>query len=136
MCFPRRPTCYSCLTDAWLAVNCSYVGTADFWSGNLPGHVSTAASHGKLLYVEEWGVNVTFQDNFDKQAAALTGTGVPMLYWQFTTGPDGTQSCTTGCCTGYDGWEVGLTSSKGNAAAALKKIAQTAAKQDWTGLVK
>ena len=97
--------------------------------------MSTAASNGKLLYVEEWGVSTSDTDNFDSQASAINDAGVPFDYWEFTPGPDGTQTCWTGCCTGYDGYEVGLNSTKGNAKQALENAASHTAAQDWSGLI-
>ncbi|KAF2236156.1 glycoside hydrolase family 5 protein [Viridothelium virens] len=112
-----------------------YVGTANFWSSNLPSMESTAASNNKLLYVEEWGVTTSDTDNFDSQASAINGAGIPFVYWEFTPGPDGTQNCWTGCCTGYDGYEVGLNSTKGNVQQALQSAASRSAAQDWSGLI-
>lgn len=75
------------------------------------------------------------QDGFDAQAAGINGAGIPWVYWEFTPGPDGTQDCWTGCCTGYDGFEVGFNSSKGNAQQAIQNAASQTAAQDWSGLV-
>ncbi|KAI9703504.1 MAG: hypothetical protein M1820_005808 [Bogoriella megaspora] len=113
----------------------AYVGTANFWSSNLPNLESTAAFHNKLLYVEEWGVSTDYADDFNSQVAAINGAGVPWLYWQFTPGPDATQDCWTGCCTGYDGFEIGLNSTKGNVEQALENAASANGAQDWSGKV-
>ena len=95
------------------------------------------ASKNKLLYVEEWGVATSYTDDFDKQAAAINGVGVPWVYWEMTPGPDGTQTgvCWTGCCTGYDSFEVSFNSTKGDVKTALGDAASQTATQDWSGLI-
>ena len=111
-----------------------YVGTADFWTSFLPSNEANSAAQGKLMMVEEWGVSTSDQDNFDAQAAAITAQGIPFTYWQFTE-YDATD-CSGSCCDGgWDGFEVGLTSGKGNAQAAIQAADSTGAKQDWSGLI-
>ena len=131
------PAALACASIDMVAVH-AYPDTASYWTSTLPSYLSTAESAEKLLYVEEWGVKTSSIDDFDTQAAALTGTGVPWVYWQFVPGPDATpQGCQGQCCgkEGYDGLEVGLTSSKGDAKGAVEAAGGKAAGQDWTGLV-
>lgn len=47
-------------------------------------------------------------------------------------GDDGTESCSSGCCTGYDGFEVGLTSGKGNVQSAISAANAATTVQDWS----
>lgn len=47
-------------------------------------------------------------------------------------GSDGTQSCNSGCCTGYDGFEVGFNSGKGNLQYAISQANTKTTKQDWS----
>lgn len=54
------------------------------------------------------------------------------VYWQLIPGDDATESCSNGCCTGYDGFEVGLTSGKGNAKTAIAGANSATTKQDWS----
>lgn len=77
-----------------------------------------------------------YQDNFDKQAAAITAQQVPFTYWQMVPSPDDSQAkadCWTGCCTFYDGFEVGIhnQTDKGNVETAIKAAAAQTAAQSW-----
>lgn len=111
-----------------------YVGTAAFWTGFLPSNEASTAAQNKLLMVEEWGVSTDYQDGFDAQAAAITAQGIPFTYWQFTE-YDATD-CQGSCCNaGWDGFEVGLTSGKGNAKAAIQNADSAQAKQDWSAVI-
>lgn len=54
------------------------------WSGNIASWLSK--SNGKLVFIEEWGVDAarSYQpDEFKAQAADINVGGVPNLYWQF-----------------------------------------------------
>lgn len=46
-------------------------------------------------------------------------------------GQDAVQGCTS-CCSGFDGFELGLHSSKGNAQVALQAAESETAVQDWS----
>ncbi|KAL6876829.1 glycoside hydrolase family 5 protein [Trichoderma novae-zelandiae] len=110
----------------------AYVGQADTWGSLLPGFESTAASNNKLLHVEEWGVQTDYSSGFDDQAVSLNAQGIPWTYWQMIPGSDGTQSCSSGCCSGYDGFEVGFSSGKGNLQYAISQANSKTTKQDWS----
>ncbi|MCJ1440647.1 MAG: hypothetical protein MMC23_001133 [Stictis urceolatum] len=112
-----------------------YVSTANFWTGFLPNSEQTVAAAGKKLFVEEWGVSTSYQDDFDKQGAAITATGTPYTYWQMIPGSDDANNCQSGCCTGFDGFEVGFNSSKGNLEQAIKSANAQQATQDWSGVI-
>jgi mannan endo-1,4-beta-mannosidase len=47
-------------------------------------------------------------------------------------GDDGTESCNSGCCTSYDGFEIGIHSQKGNVADAFDAANKATAAQDWS----
>lgn len=47
-------------------------------------------------------------------------------------GDDATESCSSGCCTGYDGFEIGLTSGKGNLEFAIAAANSANTLQDWS----
>lgn len=53
------------------------------------------------------------------------------LYWQVVPGKDQSQDGAPASC-GYDGFEIGLNSSKGDVAAAVDAAGSTAAWQDWS----
>lgn len=77
---------------------------------------------------------------FDSQVAVFNNAGVPWLYWQVIPNYDQTQSCTGTCCgsdngNGYDGFEIGLMSSKGDVEGAVQKANSVTGAQDWTGIV-
>lgn len=77
-----------------------------------------------------------YQDDFDKQATAIAEQGVPWTYWQLVPGPDDSQAksdCWTGCCSGYDGFEVGLhnETSKGDPKATIAEANGQKAAQEW-----
>ncbi|KAL7945039.1 glycoside hydrolase family 5 protein [Trichoderma barbatum] len=110
----------------------AYVGDASTWGYLLPGFESTAASYNKLLHVEEWGVQTSYKSNFNDQAASLNAQGIPWTYWQMIPGDDGTEACNSGCCTGYDGFEVGFNSGKGNLQYAISQAKSKTTKQDWS----
>ncbi|TVY71426.1 putative mannan endo-1,4-beta-mannosidase F [Lachnellula suecica] len=116
-----------------------YIGDASTCTSLAPGWISTSASNNKLAHVEEWGVATSYKSNFDAQVSALNAQDIPWvcriiskLSKAVTFGPDGTETCTTGCCTGYDGFEVGLNSGKGNVKSALSGAAGRTTKQDWS----
>ena len=127
------PKAVQCSAIDLLSIH-GYVGTANFWTATLPGWASTAEGANKLLYVEEFGVATSDSDNFDAQTAAVNSARVPWVYWEITPGPDGTQTadCWTGCCTGYDSFEVGFNSSKVNVKSSLGNAAKASAAQDWS----
>lgn len=47
-------------------------------------------------------------------------------------GSDGTQSCSSGCCSSYDGFEIGFNSGKGNLQNAIATANTKTTKQDWS----
>jgi mannan endo-1,4-beta-mannosidase len=47
-------------------------------------------------------------------------------------GDDATETCNSGCCTGYDGFEIGLTSGKGNLQSAIAAANSATTVQDWS----
>jgi mannan endo-1,4-beta-mannosidase len=53
------------------------------------------------------------------------------IYWQFIPGDDGTETCNSGCCTGYDGFEIGLDSGKGDIATAIANANSKMTVQKW-----
>ncbi|RFU73379.1 glycoside hydrolase family 5 [Trichoderma arundinaceum] len=110
----------------------AYVGSASTWGALSPGWISSAASNNKLAYVEEWGVATNYASNFDAQASAINGQSIPWVYWQMIPGSDGTQSCSSGCCSGYDGFEVGFNSGKGNLQNSIYQANSKTTKQDWS----
>lgn len=56
------------------------------------------------------------------------------LYWQVVPGKDQTQEGAPASC-GYDGFEIGLESSKGDVHAAVSAANSATASQDWTGYI-
>lgn len=69
-----------------------YAGYPGNWAGSAPGYVEQA--NGKLVYVEEWGVNTTNvnpAEGFPHEAADMNSVGLPALYWQFL--PDAVSDC-------------------------------------------
>lgn len=57
----------------------AYVGDASTWGYLLPSFESTAASHNKLLYVEEWGVQTSYNSDFNDQSAAINAQSIPWV---------------------------------------------------------
>lgn len=131
----------------------SYMSKAGDWAYYITGDKSVlrlANEHNKLVMVEEWGVAADSQDNFAKQVKVFNDAGVPwvskvpgnaldlfvlmvlQLYWQFVPGKDGTQpGVPTNCEGGYDGFEIGLDSPKGDIKAAVQEVNKAAANQTW-----
>lgn len=56
-----------------------YAGDSSTWGSALSSLGATAASNGKLLYVEEFGVATTYASNFDSQSAAINAAGYPWV---------------------------------------------------------
>jgi mannan endo-1,4-beta-mannosidase len=54
------------------------------------------------------------------------------LYWQVVPGLDGSQNGAPTSC-GYDGFEIGINSQKGDVASAVAAANAAVAAQDWTG---
>ncbi|KAF4303459.1 putative beta- -mannanase protein [Botryosphaeria dothidea] len=116
-----------------------YMSKATDWAYFITGDASIldaveAAGTGKKVMLEEWGVAADSQDGFEKQVAVFNGAGVPWLYWQVVPGKDQTQEGAPASC-GYDGFEIGLESSKGDVHAAVSAAKSATAAQDWTGYI-
>jgi mannan endo-1,4-beta-mannosidase len=106
----------------------------------------------KQVMVEEWGVSIAFQDDFNQQVAVFNNAGIPWvslctyrfeterltsekLYWQVVPGLDGSQAGAPASC-GYDGFEIGLDSPKGDIKSAIFAANVANANQSWTGYFK
>ncbi|KAI9753777.1 MAG: hypothetical protein M4579_005011 [Chaenotheca gracillima] len=117
-----------------------YMTAADQWQYFIPSLEQQAAAKGKLLMIEEWGVTGDPSGQFADQVAVFNDAGVPWLYWQVVPGADQTQSCSGSCCgnnngNSYDGFEIGLDSSKGDVAGAVSTANGQSAPQDWGFIV-
>ncbi|PNP40479.1 hypothetical protein TGAMA5MH_07476 [Trichoderma gamsii] len=121
------PKALSCPSIDLMSVH-AYVGSASTWGNIMPGFEASAASNNKLVYIEEWGVATSYSSNFNDQSAAINNIAYPWMI----PGSDGTQSCNSGCCTGYDGFEVGFNSGKGNLQYAISQANTKTTKQDWS----
>ncbi|CAN9123364.1 unnamed protein product [Alternaria alternata] len=115
-----------------------YMSKASDWAYYITGDkevLSGARAAGKNIMMEEWGVSTDFQDSFDTQAQIFNDAGVPWLYWQFVPGLDGSEpGAPTGC--GYDGFEIGLDSPKGDAAGAIAAANAATAAQSWANYLR
>ncbi|KAI9741773.1 MAG: hypothetical protein M1834_000159 [Cirrosporium novae-zelandiae] len=112
-----------------------YMTEASQWEYFIPSLVETAANKSKHLMIEEWGVSASPTGQFDEQVAVLNDNGVPWLYWEIVPGCDETQNCSGTCSTasnGYDSYEIGLNSSKGDVKSAIASANNATAMQDWT----
>ncbi|OJD39044.1 beta-mannanase [Diplodia corticola] len=109
-----------------------YMGKAAGWAYFVTGDGSIlkaveAADPGKKVMLEEWGVAEGSEDGFEAQVAVFNGAG---LYWQVVPGKDQTQDGAPLSC-GYDGFEIGLNSTKGNVRAAVDEANPVSAAQNW-----
>ncbi|OCL09864.1 glycoside hydrolase family 5 protein [Glonium stellatum] len=114
-----------------------YMSKATDWAYFINGSASVlnqANSAGKHVMVEEWGVSTSYQDDFNVQVSVFNDNGMPWLYWQVIPGLDQTQSGAPSSC-GYDGFEIGLASSKGDIADAAAAANAATANQSWIGYV-
>ncbi|KAI0903160.1 glycoside hydrolase [Ustulina deusta] len=104
------------------------------WSRSAPGYVSSAK--GKLVYVEEWGVNqyqgaANAAVEYPAQANDMNKVGLPWLYWQIVP----VETCS------YDpkndaGDSFSIIMGSGvDVASAMKGACQTTGLQDWTGIL-
>jgi len=116
---------------------------ASQWAAYVPSMADTAASNGKHLMVEEWGVGTgSDYDSVGKQAKVFNDAGVPWLYWMIIPGKsvdegcDGSKCCHQGLSTkANEAFEVGVSSSRADFKGLIGTAAGTAGKQDWTGYV-
>lgn len=116
-----------------------YMSKATDWAYFITGDASIlekteAAGTGHKVMIEEWGVAASSEDGFDEQVDVFNNAGVPWLYWQVVPGKDQSQDGAPASC-GYDGFEIGLNSPKGDVAAAVDAAGSTAAWQDWSDLI-
>ncbi|CAJ2505938.1 Uu.00g000680.m01.CDS01 [Anthostomella pinea] len=104
------------------------------WSNSASNWISK--SNGKLVFVEEWGVNTGSSDPTTELAAEaddINSVAVPNLYWQFLPKQD------SGCS--YDpkndsGDKFGIyVESDTDIAAVMKQSSDADAKQDWSGII-
>lgn len=112
-----------------------YMDKASDWAYYINGSASVVAAakaHNKLALVEEWGVKSTSTDGFDRQVQVFNDNGVPWLYWQVVPGLDQTQSGAPSSC-GYDGFEIGVASGKGDVKDAVAAADAATAEQNWEG---
>ncbi|KAJ5899641.1 beta-1-3-mannanase [Penicillium taxi] len=114
-----------------------YMSEASDWAYFVTGDASVlkkANSTGKHVMIEEWGVSTSYEDSFDTQVKVFNDAGMPWLYWQVIPGKDQTQDGALDSC-GYDGYEIGLNSSKGDVAKAIADANTVTAFQSWNGYV-
>ncbi|KAI1666137.1 Cellulase [Pyrenophora tritici-repentis] len=110
-----------------------YNSRAGDWAYFITGDaevVTPSKEAGKNVMIEEWGVSVDYQDGFDAQVKVFNDAGIPWLYWQVVPGLDGSQSGAPTNC-GYDTFEIGLDSSKGDVASAISAANAATAAQSW-----
>ncbi|KAF2014714.1 glycoside hydrolase family 5 protein [Aaosphaeria arxii CBS 175.79] len=113
-----------------------YMSKASDWAYFITGDKSTLRdgnAAGKLVMVEEWGVSVDFEEDFDTQVQVFNDAGVPWLYWQVVPGLDGSQPGAPSSC-GYDSFEIGVNSPKGDVASAVAAANAAIANQTWSGI--
>ncbi|KAI4711717.1 hypothetical protein J4E89_003159 [Alternaria sp. Ai002NY15] len=112
-----------------------YMSKASDWAYYITGDrevLSGARAAGKNIMMEEWGVSVDYQDSFDTQVQVFNDAGVPWLYWQIVPGLDGSEAGAPTSC-GYDSFEIGLGSSKGDVAGGIAAASAASAAQSWAG---
>ena len=117
-----------------------YMTQASQWSYFIPSLQQKAATQGKLLMIEEWGVTSSPAGQLGDQVAVFNGAGVPWMYWQVVPGQDQTESCSGQCCgsndgNSYDGFEIGVGSEKGDVKGAVAAANRMTAVQDWSGII-
>lgn len=87
-------------------------------------------TNGKLVYVEEWGINTTRYDiksEFQDNTADMNAGGLPWLYWQILPEKK---------CDVQDGDPFGFYINSGvDVAGAVKGASSATSKQDWSGIV-
>ena len=97
------------------------VGSYDGWIGQAKG---------KLVYVEEWGVNTTrynIKDEFRANTQDMNAGGLPWMYWQILPSKK---------CDYHDGDPFGFYIDSGvDVAGAVKGANNANSKQDWSGIV-
>jgi mannan endo-1,4-beta-mannosidase len=130
-----------------------YMSKSSDWAYFITGDKSVLAlanAAGKHVMVEEWGVSTDFEDVFNQQVAVFNSAGipwvspsshtssrykqltVPKLYWQVVPGLDGSQAGAPATC-GYDGFEIGIDSPKGDISSAISAANMAKANQSWAG---
>lgn len=137
--FNTLPAALQCSNVDIVSVH-GYMSSSSQWAYFLPQRlVSMAQAAGKHLMVEEWGVTASPAGQFGSQVAVFnnqSGSAVPWMYWQVVPGCDATQSCSGACSDkssqGYDGYEIGVNSTKGNVQAAIQRANGLTSAQDWS----
>jgi mannan endo-1,4-beta-mannosidase len=108
---------------------------ANQWSNSANAWLSK--SNGKLVLVEEWGVNAAaaYQpDEFKAQAADINSVAIPSLYWQFL--PPQNTACP------YDpktdsGDHFGIfVKGAGDIGSVVSQANNANARQDWSAIVR
>ncbi|KAJ6784330.1 hypothetical protein PWT90_07250 [Aphanocladium album] len=97
------------------------------WTNSYGGWMGQ--TKGKLVYVEEWGINTTrynIQDEFRANTQDMNAGGLPWLYWQILPEKK---------CDYKDGDPFGFHVNTVDVASAVKGASSANSKQDWSGIV-
>lgn len=123
----------SCAALDAIAVH-RYASVPGNWAASARDWIAKAG--GKLVYLEEWGINAAKYDRskaFPSETADMNSVAFPALYWQIIL-PD-----VKGC--EYDpakdsGDQFGIVYNSGvDLSGPMHKAAQSTALQDWSGIV-
>ncbi|KAI0125154.1 glycoside hydrolase superfamily [Xylariales sp. AK1849] len=108
-------------------------GTSQQWSGSAQDWVDQA--NGKLVYIEEWGVNSKLTDpktDFPAEMDDIVKGGLPSLYWQIL--PPKSDGCDYDPTTDSDPFGIFMDSGV-DFKTEFEKAASSEALQDWSGVL-
>lgn len=124
----------SCAALDAIAVH-RYASVPGDWSELAHGWVDEAGG-GKLVYVEEWGINAANYDQsaaFPGEVADMNSVGLPGLYWDFIL------PAASGCpyeAAADSGDQFGIVYDSGtDLAGPMGDAAESEALQDWGGII-
>ncbi|KAK7913811.1 hypothetical protein PG985_011514 [Apiospora marii] len=111
-----------------------YASVPGKWNASAADWVTQA--RGKLVFVEEWGIDASKYDQgaaFPAEAADFNSVGLPALYWQFIL-PSVAQCPYT--AAGDSGDHFGIVYDSGvDLSGPMQQARKSEALQDWTGIV-
>lgn len=111
-----------------------YASVPGYWASNAETWLGQA--NGKLIYVEEWGINAASYDQssaFQSEVEDMNSVGLPSLYWELIL------PASTACpynAADDSGDQFGIVYSSGvNLSGPISEATKSAALQDWSAII-
>ncbi|KAI0176987.1 glycoside hydrolase superfamily [Pestalotiopsis sp. NC0098] len=111
-----------------------YASVPGYWASNAETWLGQA--NGKLIYVEEWGINAASYDQssaFPSEVEDMNSVGLPSLYWELIL------PASTACpynAADDSGDQFGIVYNSGvNLSGPISEATKSAALQDWSAII-